>query len=57
MSRRPALAWEGVDLHDPEAILDASDDVFEGLLTSLQLARAQVVEYEKKHPLTRLLAA
>jgi hypothetical protein len=30
---------QGVDLHDPEAILDAPDDAFKGLLTSLQVAR------------------
>lgn len=30
---------QGVDLHDPEVILDAPDDAFKGLLTSLQVAR------------------
>lgn len=29
----------GVDLHDPEVILDAPDDAFEGLLTSRQVTR------------------
>jgi replicative superfamily II helicase len=30
---------QGIDLHDPEVILDAPDDAFRGLLTSLQVAR------------------